>query len=69
MKIQPKVEIANGPAPDQARLLIGGVDEDSWSSELWANMGHYSQDMWGHIIFVRSGKRTPLVSLFHAIFS
>ena len=60
MKIQPKVEIANGPAPDQARLLIGGVDEDSWSSELWANMGHYSQDMWGHIIFVRSGKRTPL---------
>jgi len=60
MKIQPKVEVANGPAPDQARLLIGGTDSDSWSSELWANMGHYSADRWGHIIFVRSGKRTPL---------
>lgn len=60
MKIQPKVEIANGPAPDQARLLIGGADEDSWSSELWANMGHYSHDKWGHIIFVRSGKQTPI---------
>jgi len=59
MKIQPKVEIANGPAPDQARLLIGGTDGDSWSSELWANMGHYDSDKWGHIIFVRSGARTP----------
>jgi len=60
MKIQPKVEVANGPAPDQARLLIGGTDSDTWSSELWANMGHYSSDKWGHIIFVRSGSRTPL---------
>lgn len=60
MKIQPKVQVANGPAPDQARLLIGGTDSDSWSSELWANMGHYSLDKWGHIIFVRSGKKTPL---------
>lgn len=60
MKIQPKVEIANGPAPDQARLLIGGTDPDSWSSELWANVGHYVSDKWGHIIFVRSGSETPL---------
>jgi hypothetical protein len=60
MKIQPKVEIANGPAPDQARLLIGGTDSDSWSSELWANMGHHSSDKWGHIIFIRSGDHTPL---------
>ena len=60
MKIQPKVSVANGPAPDQARLLIGGTDKDSWSSELWANMGHYEKDKWGHIIFVRSGKETPL---------
>ena len=60
MKIQPKVSVANGPAPDQARLLIGGTDKDSWSSELWANMGHYEKDKWGHIIFVRSGKKTPL---------
>jgi hypothetical protein len=60
MKIQPNVAIANGPAPDQARLLIGGADPDSWSSELWANMGHYSLDKWGHIIFVRSGEQNPL---------
>tara|TARA_B100001559_G_scaffold313409_1_gene312384 strand:- start:2691 stop:3755 length:1065 start_codon:yes stop_codon:yes gene_type:complete len=60
MKIQPKIEVANGPAPDQARLLIGGTDSNSWSSELWANMGHHSKDKWGHIIFVRSGKRNPL---------
>tara|TARA_B100000787_G_scaffold169545_1_gene161055 strand:- start:230 stop:1309 length:1080 start_codon:yes stop_codon:yes gene_type:complete len=60
MKIQPKVEVANGPAPDQARLLIGGTDSGSWSSELWANMGHYRLDKWGHIIFVRSGSGTPL---------
>ncbi len=60
MKIQPKVAVANGPAPDQARLLIGGTDPDSWSSELWANMGHYKLDKWGHIIFVRSGSGTPL---------
>ena len=60
MKIQPKVEIASGPAPDQARLLIGGTDSDSWSSELWANMGHHNLDKWGHIIFVRSGSGTPL---------
>lgn len=60
MKIQPNVQVARGPAEDQARLLIGGTDLDSWSSELWANMGHYSKDKWGHIIFVRSGKSTPL---------
>ena len=60
MKIQPKVTVANGPAPDQARLLIGGTDPDSWSSELWANMGHYEQDRWGFIVFVRSGAGTPL---------
>lgn len=60
MKIQPTVDIANGPAPDQARLLIGGTDSNSWSSELWANMGHYELDKWGHIIFVRSGSRTPI---------
>ena len=60
MKIQPKAEVANGPAPDQARLLIGGTDSDSWSSELWANMGHYESDKWGHIVFVRSGKGTPI---------
>ena len=60
MKIQPNVQIANGPAPDQARLLIGGTDSSSWSSEVWANMGHYETDKWGHIIFVRSGSRTPI---------
>lgn len=60
MKIQPYVLYAKGPAPGQARLLIGGTDHDSWSSELWANMGHYSSDKWGHIIFVRSGNGTPL---------
>ncbi len=60
MKIQPKVKVANGPSPDQARLLIGGTDSDSWSSELWANMGHYKLDKNGHIIFVRSGSSTPI---------
>lgn len=59
MKIQPKVHKVKGPAPDQARLLIGGTDPNSWSSELWANMGHYELDKWGHIIFVRSGSKTP----------
>ena len=60
MKIQPNVSVANGPAPGQVRLLIGGTDPDSWSSELWANMGHYQQDRWGFIVFVRSGASTPL---------
>ena len=41
-------------------LLIGGTDKDSWSSELWANMGHYRERQMGSIIFVRSGKKTPL---------
>ena len=41
-------------------MLIGGADKDSWSSELWANVGHFEEDKWGHIVFVRSGKDTPL---------
>lgn len=60
MKVQPNVDNASGPAPNQARLLIGGTDLNSWSSELWANMGHYESDKNGHIIFVRSGKDTPV---------
>lgn len=59
IKIQPQKASVNGPAPDQARLLLGGRDPNSWSSELWGNMGHYSKDERGFILFIRRGSEAP----------
>ena len=62
IRIQPHVQIAQGPAKDQARLLLGGSTLNSWSSELWANMGHYEKDRNAFIFFVRSRKNTKPIS-------
>tara|TARA_S200000501_G_scaffold301520_1_gene288779 strand:- start:1130 stop:2185 length:1056 start_codon:yes stop_codon:yes gene_type:complete len=54
-------KIPNGPSSTQSRLLLGGVSEpDSWSTGLWAKMGHYDEDKFGFIVFLREGKSTPV---------
>ena len=60
LKIQPQVMVANGPAPDQTRLLLGGTDPDSWSSELWGNMGHHEDDRNAFIIIVKIPNQPPI---------
>ena len=54
-------KVPNGPSGGQSRLLLGGVTEpDSWSTGLWAKMGHYEEDKNGFIVFLREGKGTPV---------
>ena len=60
IKITPKVKRAKGPAPDQTRILLGGTDRNSWSSELWANIGHHKDDRNAFIIFVRMPNELPV---------
>jgi hypothetical protein len=45
-----------------SRIKIGGMDPNSWSSTVWANMGHYQSDPFGFLIFVREGSYSGLYS-------
>ena len=41
------------------RIKLGGMDPNSWSEIVWANMGHYENDPFGFIMFVRKGIKSP----------
>lgn len=48
-----------GPKTTHQRIKLGGRDPDTWSSIVWANMGHYENDPNGFILFVREGMTSP----------
>ena len=37
------------------RIKLGGMNPDTWSSIVWANMGHYQLNPFGFVLFVREG--------------
>ena len=49
----------SGPYTTGQRIKLGGSDPNTWSSIVWANMGHYENDPNGFILFVREGMTSP----------
>jgi len=60
LKLNSQVTDHKPPSRGQSRALLGGREPHSWSSELWANMGHYISDKYGFILFIREGWAPPV---------
>ncbi len=60
VKLNSQVTDHRPPSGGQTRALLGGMEPNSWSSELWRNMGHYVSDKYGFILFIREGWAPPV---------
>ena len=60
IKYNAQVEKHAPPGPGSTRRLLGGLDPNSWSENLWSHVGNEETDKFPFIIFMREGWNDPI---------